>query len=81
MLAIENEKQNRMFFLDAQLTNEDKRFTTSVYYKGTFSGVPTHFDSFLPSIYPISLVLFTYSLIEASEYVQVGLNYTLNWFV
>ena len=27
---------------------------------------------------PISLVLFTHSLIYASEYAQVGVNYTLN---
>ena len=27
---------------------------------------------------PISLVLFTNSLLDASEYAQVGLNYTLN---
>ena len=27
---------------------------------------------------PISLVLFAHSLIHASEYAQVGLNYTLN---
>ena len=30
---------------------------------------------------PISLVLFTRSLIDVSEYAQVGLNYTLNLFV
>ena len=31
--------------------DEDKTFTTSVYRKPTFSGVYTHFDSFLPSTY------------------------------
>ena len=29
---------------------------------------------------PISLVLLTNSLTDASEYAQVGLNYTLNYF-
>ena len=29
---------------------------------------------------PISLVLLTHSLIDASEYAQVGLNYTPNYF-
>ena len=43
---IENEKQNRKFFLDVQIIREDKSFTISVYRKPTFSGVYTHFDSF-----------------------------------
>ena len=29
----ENEKQNRMSFLDVQIIREDQTFTTSVYYK------------------------------------------------
>ena len=47
--TIESEKQNRMSFLDVQIIREDKRFTTSLYHKPTFSGVYTHFDNFLPS--------------------------------
>ena len=35
--TIENEKQNRMSFLDVQITHEDKTFTTSVYRKSIFS--------------------------------------------
>ena len=49
--TIECEKQNRMSFLDIAIICEDKTFTTSVYRKPTFSGVYTHFDSFLPSTY------------------------------
>ena len=49
--TIESENQNRMSFLDVQISREDKTFTTSVYRKPTFSGVYTHFDSFLPSTY------------------------------
>ena len=30
---------------------------------------------------PISLVLSTHSLIDANEFAQVGLNYTMNQFV
>ena len=56
--TIEIEKQNRMSFLDVQISREDKTFTTPVYRKPTFSGVSTHFDSFYHL--PISLVLFTY---------------------
>ena len=49
--TIEREKQNRMSILDVQIIRENKTFTTSVYRKPTFSGVYTHFDSFLPSTY------------------------------
>ena len=47
--TIENEKQNRMSFVDVQNVREDKTFTTSVYHEPTFSGASTHFGSFLPS--------------------------------
>ena len=49
--TIEREKQNRISFLDTAIIREHKTFTTSVYRKPTFSGVYTHFDSFLPSTY------------------------------
>ena len=48
-LTIENEKDNRMSFLDVNLIREKDKFTTSVYRKPTFSEIYTHFDSFLPS--------------------------------
>ena len=48
---MENEKQNRMSFLDVQINCEYETFTTPVYCKLTFSGVNTHFDSFLLSTY------------------------------
>ena len=50
-----------------------------VYRKPTFGGVYTHFDSFLPSNYKFGTV--THFLIDSSEYAQVGLNYTMNYFV
>ena len=56
LFRIEREKQNRMSFLDVQIIREDKTFTTSVYRKTTFSGVYTHFDSFLPSTYTFGTV-------------------------
>ena len=54
--TIENEKQNRMSVLDVQIFREDKKFTTSVYQKATFSGVYTHFDSCLRSTYKFGTV-------------------------
>ena len=53
---IESEKQNRMSFFDVQISREDKTFTTFVYCKPAFSGVYTHFDSFLPSTYKFGTV-------------------------
>ena len=76
--TIELEKQNKMSFPDIAIIRGDKTFTSSVYRKPTFSGVYTHFDSFLP---PISLVLLTHSLVDVFEFALVGLNYTMNWFV
>ena len=54
--TIEREKQNRLTFLDIEIIREDITFTTSVYRKPTFSGVYTHFDSFLPSTCKFSTV-------------------------
>ena len=38
-----------MSFLDVIIIRERDKFTTSVQLKPTFSGIYTHFDSFLPS--------------------------------
>ena len=40
-----------MSFLDVEVSRDGNTFVTSVYRKPTFSGVYTHFDSFLPSTY------------------------------
>ena len=78
MLICYLQLKNRIFFSDVQIIREDNTFTTSVYRKSTFIGVHTHFDSFYHL--PISLVLFTDLLIDASGYTQVGLNYAPNYF-
>ena len=54
--TIENEKDNRMSFLDINIIREKDRFTTSVYHKRTFSRIYTHFDSFFPSSNKIGLL-------------------------
>ena len=54
--TIENEKQNRISFLEIQIIREDKKFTTSVYQKAIFSGVYTHYDSCLRSTYKFGTV-------------------------
>ena len=62
-LTIENEKDNRMAFLDVNIIREKDKFTTSVYRKPTFSRIYTHFDSFLPSSNKIDLL---YTLLDRS---------------
>ena len=41
--TMENEKDNRMSFLDVNIVREKDKFTTSVYRKPTFSRIYTHF--------------------------------------
>ena len=69
-LTIENEKPNRMSFLEVQIIREGKTFTTPVYHKPTFSGVYTYFNIFYHL--SISLVPFTHPPIDASEYAQIA---------
>ena len=45
-----------MLFLHVNIIHEKGKFTTSVYRKPTFSGIYTHFDSFLPSSNKIGLL-------------------------
>ena len=54
--TIESEKQKRLSFLDVHISHEAETFTTSVYCKPTFSGVYTHFYSFLQSTYNFGTV-------------------------
>ena len=51
-----------MSFLDVNIIREKDKFTTYVYRKSTFSGIYTHFDSFLLSSIKIGL-LHTFSIV------------------
>ena len=61
--AIENEKQNRMYFFDIQIINEEKQFTVSCNWKPTLCGVYTYFESFLLSTY--KFIFSTHSALDA----------------
>ena len=75
-LTIENEKDNRMSFLDVNIIHEKDKFTTSVYCKPTFSRIYSHFDSFLPSSNKIgSLHTLLYRPLYCRRYVD-GLSFT-----
>ncbi|XP_057305452.1 uncharacterized protein LOC130642384 [Hydractinia symbiolongicarpus] len=53
----ETEKSNKLSFLDISITRDvDRKFITSIYRKPTFSGVYTHFDSFIPESYKFGLI-------------------------
>ena len=59
----ELEQNGRLPFLDMMIDRNDGKIKTSVYRKPTFTGIYTHFDSFLPSIYKfglLSTLLFRY---------------------
>ena len=54
--SFEEEKNGKLSFLDVEVCREGNKFVTSVYRKPTFSGVYTHFDSFLPSTYKFGMI-------------------------
>ena len=54
--TFEQEKNGKLSFLDVEVSRDGNTFVTSVYRKPTFSGVYTHFDSFLPSTYKIGMI-------------------------
>ena len=52
----EKETNNKLSFLDIEISRGKNQFITSVYCKLTFSGVFSHFDSFIPRGYKFNLV-------------------------
>ena len=54
--TLETEQNNKISFLDVNVIREKGKFVTSACCKPTFSGVYTHFDSFLPDTYKIGMI-------------------------
>ena len=52
----EAENDNSFSFLDIKITRHNQLFKTSVYRNPTFSGVFTHYESYLDQIYKKSLI-------------------------
>ena len=52
----ELEKDDKLPFLDVKISHSNSKFSTSVYRKPTFTGLFTHFHSFIPLAYKHSLV-------------------------
>ena len=59
--SIETQQKNTISFLDVNVVREHGKFVTCVQRKPTFSGVYTHFDSFIPNTYKIGMI---YTLIN-----------------
>ena len=51
--SMETEKENKISFLDVEITHQQGKFTTKIYRKPTFSGVYTNVESLLPSVYKL----------------------------
>ena len=56
---MEIEKENKLSFLDVDITRKQGKFTTTIYQKPTFSGVYSNFESFLTSVYKFGMVYFS----------------------
>ena len=52
----EQEKNEKLSFLDVEVSREKGKLVTTVHRKPTFSGVHTHFESFLPTVYKFGMV-------------------------
>ena len=52
----EAENDNSLSFLDSKITCHNQQFKTSVYRKPTFSGVFTHYESYVDQTYKKSLI-------------------------
>ena len=53
--TLKSAQNNKISLLDVNDIREQVKFTTNIYQKPTFSGVRTHFDSFLPNTYEIGI--------------------------
>ena len=54
--SYEVERDGKLSFLDVNVFREKGQFVTHVYRETTFSGVYTHFESFLPATYKFGMV-------------------------
>ena len=69
----EEEKNNKISFLDISISRNNNTLETSIFRKPTFSGVYTNFNSFLPTEYKRKLLrTFLYRTYNiCSSYLQI----------
>ena len=56
VLVIRERKSDKLSFLDVEISRQNSKFVTTVYRKPNFSGVYTHYDSFIPSIHKFGML-------------------------
>ena len=66
--TLEQEKNEKLSFLDIEVSPEKGKFVTTIYGKSTFSGVYMHFESVFPSVF---LEWFILLLVTASKFVLI----------
>ena len=54
--SFEQEINDKLPFLDVEVSRQQGKLVTSVSRKPTFSSVYTHFDSFLPEVYKVGMI-------------------------
>ena len=54
--SFEQEINDKLSFLDVEVSRQQGKLVTSVSRKPTFSSVYTHFDSFLPEVYKVGMI-------------------------
>ena len=54
--TLETEDSNNFSFLDVKISQQNKRFVTSIFRTATFSGVFNNYDSFISDTYKIGFV-------------------------
>ena len=54
--SFEQELNDKLSFLDEEVSRQQGKFVTSVYRKPTFSGIYTYFDSLLSEVYKVGMI-------------------------
>ena len=50
------QEYGKLSFLDVEVSRKKGKFVTTVYRKPTFSGVDTHCERFLPTVYTFNMI-------------------------
>ena len=79
--SCEQEKKAKLSFLDLEVSWEKRKFVATLYRNPTFSGMYTHFESFLLAIYKLGMVYTLFillPLIVVSKFFLMGQSFMKN---
>ena len=71
----EEEKNGELSILDVEVSQEGNKFPNTVYRKPGFSGVYTHFDSFLPTTDKFGII---YTFVFRFFFFSAGLTFIMS---